>query len=97
MPLVCRWTRAALRDLEPIENYIAQDNPASSVDMTIKIVQTVEDRLCRHPHIGRMGRVHGTRELVVSGTPYIVPYRVGDSRVEVLRVLHGAQRWPNNL
>ncbi len=44
--------------------------------------------------MGRAGRVPGTRELVISGTPYIVPYRVRGGAVEVLRVFHAARRWP---
>jgi toxin ParE1/3/4 len=96
VPLVCKWTTATLRDLEHIDNYIAQDNPAVSVDMTISIVRVVQDQLCHHPHIGRMGRVHRTRELVVSGTLYIVPYRVKNGRIEVLRVFYGAQKWPDH-
>ncbi len=39
----------------------------------------------------------GTRELVVTGTPYIVPYRVKGQEVEVLRVYHGARHWPGRL
>ncbi|HET6521471.1 MAG TPA: type II toxin-antitoxin system RelE/ParE family toxin, partial [Geminicoccaceae bacterium] len=50
--------------------------------------------LAQHPESGRPGRVPGTRELVVSGTPYIVPYRVQGNTVQILRVLHGARKWP---
>jgi addiction module RelE/StbE family toxin len=52
-------------------------------------------RLVDHPQSGRPGRVEGTRELVVPGTPYVIVYRVeADQIIVVLRVLHGAQRWP---
>jgi toxin ParE1/3/4 len=44
--------------------------------------------------MGRPGRVPGTRELVVAGTPYIVAYRVTASRVDVLAIIHAARRWP---
>ena len=50
-----------------------------------------------NPGIGRSGRVPGTREFVVAHTPYIVPYRVRHGMVEVLRVYHGARRWPDRL
>ncbi|UJW76777.1 type II toxin-antitoxin system RelE/ParE family toxin [Rhizobium sp. SL42] len=51
--------------------------------------------LAYHPNVGRSGRVEGTRELIVSGTPYIVIYSVANSRVEIITILHAAQRWPN--
>jgi plasmid stabilization system protein ParE len=54
-------------------------------------------RLAEFPETGRPGRRAGTRELVVSRTPYLVPYRVRGEFVEVLRVLHGRQRWPDAL
>ncbi len=47
-----------------------------------------------YPFIGRSGRVAGTRELVVTRTPYIIAYRVSSEGVDVLRVLHGARKWP---
>jgi len=48
------------------------------------------------PRMGRIGRIAGTRELVLSGTPYVVIYdlRNMDEQIYILRVLHGARRWP---
>jgi toxin ParE1/3/4 len=79
-----------------IAEYIAQDNPAAAYAVHDAIQRQVE-RLAQHPRIGRPGRVEGTRELVVSGTPYIVAYRVAGQDVTILRVLHGAQQWPQRL
>ena len=45
--------------------------------------------------IGRPGRVADTRELIISGTPYIVPYRIKGEFVQIITVLHSAQRWPD--
>jgi toxin ParE1/3/4 len=53
--------------------------------------------LIAHPGIGRAGRIAGSRELVVSGTPYIVAYRLRGRTVELLGVIHAARRWPNRL
>ena len=53
--------------------------------------------LAQHPALGRPGRVEGTRELVVPDTPYLVPYRVRGHAVEILRVFHGARKWPKKL
>jgi toxin ParE1/3/4 len=51
--------------------------------------------LSSHPEMGRPGRVPETRELIVPGTPYIVPYRLKEDVVEILTVLHAARRWPD--
>lgn len=55
------------------------------------------DSLALHPGLGSAGRVPGTRELVVQGTPYVVPYRVRDERLEIIAIFHGRQRWPERL
>ncbi|GAC1642745.1 MAG: type II toxin-antitoxin system RelE/ParE family toxin [Candidatus Acidiferrum sp.] len=89
-----RWLRRALANLQEEAQYIAADNPAAAVKIVEKIFTTV-DRLARHPAMGRMGRVPGTRELVVSGTPYVIPYRVRAGVLEVLRVFHAARQWPS--
>lgn len=89
------WTRPAARDLEAIQDYIARDNPVAAN----RLAQTVRQRvrsLADYPNIGRQGRVGGTRELVIGGTPYIVPYRVRGDRVEILAVFHGARKWPES-
>ena len=86
------WTQRARRNLNDIGEYIAQDDPAAAERTVRRIVEQVSG-LAYHPRIGRPGRVEGTRELVISDTPYIAIYRIKE-RVEVLRIRHGAQRWP---
>jgi plasmid stabilization system protein ParE len=49
------------------------------------------------PASGRVGRIAGTRELVINGTPYVAAYAVTDTTVRILRVLHGAQEWPESV
>ncbi|MFI5352043.1 MAG: type II toxin-antitoxin system RelE/ParE family toxin [Candidatus Binatales bacterium] len=88
-----RWLRRALNSLAEEAAYIARDDPGAAARIVERIVTSVE-RLGAHPVSGRPGRVPGTRELVVSGTPYLVPYRVRGETVEVLRVFHGARKWP---
>jgi addiction module RelE/StbE family toxin len=87
------WLRAAERNLEAQLEYIAERNPPAADRLVDKIATTVA-RLANHPRRGRPGRVAGTRELVVPGTPYIVVYAVGRDYVRIHRVLHSAQRWP---
>ena len=88
-----RWLRRALRNLDEEAEYIARDDPDAAARTVDRIATTVE-RLATHPASGRTGRVPGTRELVVSGTPYLVPYRVRGETVEILRVFHGSRKWP---
>ena len=82
------------RRLEDIRDRVAADNPAAAARL-VQRIRTAVDRLAASPAIGRPGRVADTRELVISGTPYIVPYRVNGDVVEVISVLHSAQRWPD--
>jgi toxin ParE1/3/4 len=93
--MTLRWTASALSDLEAIGDYIARDNPSAAAK-TVTHIFTQVDRLATHPHLGRAGRVPETRELIVGGTPFVVPYRVRGDTVEVLAVLHAARRWPGN-
>ena len=90
------WTPAALQDLSDIRNYIALDNDAAAQRIIQRIFEQV-GILETMPGLGRPGRITSTRELVVSGTPYIVPYRVQEGRLEILRVLHAARKWPKRL
>jgi toxin ParE1/3/4 len=82
------------RRLEDIRDWIAADNPAAATRMVTRI-RIVVERLALVPGAGRPGRVAGTRELVISGTPYIVPYRVKGDAVQIITILHSAQRWPD--
>ena len=91
------WSPEAIADLRHLRAFIAQDNPPAARRMALRIIQAVETILPAHPAAGRPGRVPGTRELVAAGTPFVVPYRVRGGVVEVLRVYHGAQRWPEGL
>jgi toxin ParE1/3/4 len=89
-----KWLEAALNNLIAEAEYISQDSPTAADRMVVAILDAVEN-LKRFPALGRPGRVAGTRELVVSGTPYIVPYRVRGDTVELLLVLHAARQWPS--
>jgi len=87
------WTRKALRHLAAIQDYIEQDKPHAARRVAAAIRKAVS-LLSEHPHIGRPGRKAGTREMIVAGTPYIVPYKVRADCLTNLAVLHGAQRPP---
>ena len=74
-------------------DYIAQDNPLAAIDQDERIEHQI-DMLLQHPQMGRPGRKKGTRELVISRTPFVVVYRAKGPRIEIIRLLHGAQQWP---
>ena len=73
---------------------IATENPTAASRM-IERIRAAVTRLAASPALGRPGRVAGTRELVIPDTPYIVPYRAKGDVVQIITILHGAQRWPD--
>lgn len=86
-------TKPATADLEEIENYIHQDNPAAAARMVLRVLEAIE-YLLMYPNMGRVGRVPKTKELVISGTPFIVVYQIRQQIIFVLRILHAARKWP---
>ena len=88
-----KWLRKSINNLEKIAQYIQQDNPSASLQIVAKI-QTSVNQLSEFPFMGRKGRIEGTRELIISNSPYIVIYRVQSNRVEILRILHSSQKFP---
>ncbi len=89
-----RWQEDAVLDLQYLQDYISQDNPKAAKETAQRILKVVS-LLPHQPDIGRPGRVPNTRELVVNGTSYLLPYRVRNGVIEILRVLHGAMQWPD--
>ena len=90
------WSRQAIGHLAQLRTYIARDSPGAAVRVAATFLDAVE-RLEEFPNIGRPGRVAGTRELVVPGTPYVIPYRLRGDRLEIIAVFHGRQKWPKRL
>ena len=88
-----KWLRGALRNLHQAVDYIARDNRNAAVDVAERIIDTAT-RLEQHPFLGRPGRLKTTPELIVPGLPYVILYRISKETVEILRIHHMAQRWP---
>ncbi|MGN8115715.1 type II toxin-antitoxin system RelE/ParE family toxin [Labrys sp. 22185] len=86
------WRESALADVERAIGYIALESPRSAEQQLSRIEHHVQV-LVDHPSMGRVGRVAGTRELVVPRTPFVIVYSLGED-VELIRILHGAQQWP---
>jgi toxin ParE1/3/4 len=90
-----RWTRLAHEDINTAYEYVADDGAGAANQFLERIQQAAI--LVRHPMAGRTGRIPGTRELVVPGTPWILPYRIRRGFVDILGVIHGARKWPDDL
>lgn len=87
------WTEPARQDLREIFEYIAEENPNAARALLAEIKKRailLED----NPQLGRLGRVEGTRELVLAGTHYILPYRFKERQVQILAVFHTSRKWP---
>ena len=91
------WSAEALDDLDSLYAYIAKDGPKAARETALAVIAAIETLLPDNPHVGRPGRVPGTRELVVPRTQFVVPYRVQAGVLQILRVYHGARRWPDTL
>jgi toxin ParE1/3/4 len=92
--MVIWWSSPATRQLAAAYEHIAADDEAAATRIVNHIWDSV-DMLGKHPMVGRVGRVAGTRELVIVGTPFIVAYRVENNEVRVFAVMHAAQKWPD--
>jgi len=90
------WSRRAIRHLVALREFIEKDSDGNAAAIAARILDAIEV-LRTQPQMGRPGRLSGTRELVISGTPYTVPYRVRRERLELLAVFDGRRQWPRGL
>lgn len=87
-----RWTPAAERDRIDVFDYIEADNPRAAAKMD-EIFGSAAARLANFPHLGRPGRVAGTRELIPHRS-YMLVYEIDGETVWILRLIHTSRRWP---
>jgi toxin ParE1/3/4 len=90
------WSPRAIGHLADLRAYIASENRDAAARAATTVLAAV-DRLAVLPSLGRPGRISGTRELVVPGTRYLIPYRVRGERLEIIAVFHGRQSRPKRL
>lgn len=90
------WSRLALADRDEIFDYIEADNPRAAIAMD-QLISERTQLLMDFPESGRVGRIEGTRELVIIRTPYVAAYRVLEGAIRILRILHGARVWPEDM
>ena len=88
------WAPQALGDLVHIRAYIAQDNVAVGKTIVQTIIKYCENQLLSFPNSGHAGRVSGTFELTIPKLPYVIPYRVHNDTIQILRVYHTSRLWP---
>jgi toxin ParE1/3/4 len=89
------WTEPARQDLREIFTYVSEEDPQAARVLLTEIKERV-GVLVSQPQLGRAGRVEGTRELVLTGTSYILPYRLKDQQIQILAVFHDAREWPQD-
>jgi len=89
-----RWTQPAAHDFTQICDYIERHGSSAAARRVAHSIYERVSTLAEFPERGRPGRMRGTRELVLTGLPYLAVYRLNEDEVEILRVLHGAQIWP---
>lgn len=94
--MLLEWSPLAQADRNAIFDFIEADSPQAAITVDDRIREQVEG-LVQFPESGRPGRVEGTRELVIHRTPYIAAYRIVGDTVMILRVLHGARQWPEDM
>lgn len=94
--MIIVWSAVARADLLAIVDYLLAVNSATAIDTEQRIIEAT-GQLADFPGLGRPGRVSGTRELVITGTPYIAAYRVRRDAIEMLRILHGTRKWPETI
>ena len=91
-----RRTEQATQQLDQAHDYITlSNNKAVAARITMQIVTTVQ-QLAAFPMSGKAGRVLGTRELVISNTPFIAAYAIDKADIIILAIYHGAQQWPES-
>lgn len=88
-----RWTEEAAADLEHITDYLFQNAPQRAAEL-VRSIYNAPAVLLTFPNRGRTGRKEGTRELVLSSLPYVVVYQITGEVIHIVRILHGAQKWP---
>jgi addiction module RelE/StbE family toxin len=91
---VIEWTEQAIRHLDQAHDYITLSNSEEVAARVIMHIATSVQQLATFPMSGRPGRVLGTRELVISNSPFVVAYSIEKERVVILALYRGAQQWP---
>jgi toxin ParE1/3/4 len=91
--LKIEWSARALAERDAIFDFVEAESPRAAAVLDERVADQIR-LLGRFPQLGRLRRVAGTRELVINETPFVAVYRIEADAVQVLRIVHCAQRWP---
>jgi plasmid stabilization system protein ParE len=87
------WLHKALKNLDSEAAYLAEHNPRAAGEFVQAVMADIQ-QLADFPSMGREGRLPGTREWPMTNHPYLIPYRVRDGRLQVLRIFHTRRQPP---
>jgi len=87
------WLPWAIKDLESIREYISERNPSAAKIVASKIIK-IAQLLSKQPYLGQTTDVEDVYEKQVVDLPYLIPYRVMDNQLQILRVFHESQKKP---
>jgi len=88
------WTERSKQHLDALFRYVAEENETAARNLIVRIIELTERIVIAHPQSGRTGRVNGTRELVITKTPYTVAYMITGNTICIVAVWHQSRRWP---
>lgn len=92
-----RYTRRATRHLAALRRFSTDRFGATITDKTLTRIRNAIDDLAHRPRRGRPGRITDSRELVIPGLPFVVAYRITETSIDILAIIHAAQHWPQEL
>ncbi|MDZ7803473.1 type II toxin-antitoxin system RelE/ParE family toxin [Thiohalophilus sp.] len=91
------WTNTAIRHLDGIYDYIAQDSPVYAKQQVDRLTRRSE-QIAAFPQSGRMVPEFKREDIreVIEG-PYRLIYVIKTEQIDILSVFHGAQKLPDTL
>lgn len=88
-----RWSQKAFQNLYRETEFLDEHSHQAARHFVSKILQALE-HLKNNPYMGRQGRVSGTREYILNDFPYIIPYRILNEEIQIIRIFHTSRKWP---
>jgi toxin ParE1/3/4 len=92
--LIVQWRARAREDLAHLIDWIATDNPIAALEMD-ELIERQSDALPDNPELYRIGRVRGTREMVLTPNVILVyQIRLRLKIIEIVRIVGARQSYP---